>query len=190
MTTGSAQGRRTAAKITLAGYATAPGRGRRQTPPTGRGVASWSHDDVIDRMVEALRWLRRYAPRAMGRGMVSSRVSRAFLADEAAHAEAGWGLIERADGPEPDREIELPPTPRQISGHERALTWLTLYVPDPELRRVLAIWLGCKAHKRDFRRALEARGIPRASAYRYRDRALTMIAGVLSRSDEPKTIPR
>jgi hypothetical protein len=80
---------------------------------------------------------------------------------------------------EPDRMRHYA-TAKQITRMERAISWQGRYLSEPgqaPLRRLLALWLRCKASRgASFGKALKRRKISKATAYRARDRALLLIA--------------
>ncbi len=82
--------------------------------------------------------------------------------------------------------LMLPPA--VVSRHRAALEWPAIYLCPGNVTsaRMLGLWAACKAGKRPFDKALEARGgIARAHVYRYRDRGLSLIAQGLVRDRVP-----
>lgn len=99
-----------------------------------------------------------------------------------------WDDIATPPDDEDDKERQLRRrlSPARISFLERAILWPMAYLgDDPENARMLQIWLWCKVSKRKFRDEVDRRGIARATAYRRRDRALTLISVGLDRDGVP-----
>ncbi|KAB2796084.1 hypothetical protein F9K87_16145 [Brucella anthropi] len=75
--------------------------------------------------------------------------------------------------------------PRAVSLFERALDWQGTYLlGERGAGRVLALWLRCRITKLKFDAQLKARGWSRATAYRKRDKALSLIAQGLTNHNE------
>ncbi|WP_052502940.1 hypothetical protein [Brucella anthropi] len=75
--------------------------------------------------------------------------------------------------------------PRAVSLFERAIDWQGTYLlGERGAGRVLALWLRCRVTKLKFDAALKARGWSRATAYRKRDKALSLVAQGLTRNNE------
>ena len=76
-------------------------------------------------------------------------------------------------------------TPARVSFLERAAAWPMEYLADdPERARVLQLWLRCKVSKK-FGAEVDRVGMARATAYRQRDRALTILSVGLDRDEIP-----
>ena len=88
-------------------------------PEIAQASEYWTPQIVADRLLEAMRWVRRTAP-AGPRGMVTAALQVTALSLDDFLAE-GWGLPERADDDEPERELILPPSAKQVSRHMGAL---------------------------------------------------------------------
>lgn len=137
----------------------------------------WTPKRVRECLVEAVRWAR-YNAGPTGPAEVRSLYP-TYVASDDDREDEGWGLAESADDP-----TEPPPARRRLKPHEvssliEALHWAARYaVPGhPTSARILNLWLRCKVHKGNFDKAIDRRGeMSRASAYRYRDRALAAIA--------------
>ncbi len=137
----------------------------------------WTPKQVRECLVEALKWAR-YNAGPTGPAQVRALYP-TYLASDADFDVEGWGFRESADDP-----TEAPPAHRRLRPHEvskriDALHWAARYAVKghPTSARILNLWLRCKVHKVDFDKAVERRGeMSRASAYRYRDRALGAIA--------------
>ncbi|RWX72551.1 DUF6362 family protein [Mesorhizobium sp. M2A.F.Ca.ET.039.01.1.1] len=85
-----------------------------------------------------------------------------------------------------ERPTRLAATSRQITRMEAAIRWPIKYldaVPGP--RKVLAVYLRCRAYRKPFGRACKRLGWSRATAYRARDKALALIAQGLNRDHVP-----
>lgn len=77
-------------------------------------------------------------------------------------------------------------SPARVSFLERAIRWPVEYLADnPTEAAALQLWLRCKVTKAKFIDVCEREGIARASAYRNRDRALTIISVGLDRAGVP-----
>ena len=73
-------------------------------------------------------------------------------------------------------------TSRQITRMEEAIRWPIKYLEGlPGPRKVLAVYLRCRAYRKPFGRACKRLGWSRATAYRARDKALALIAQGLNR---------
>lgn len=144
----------------------------------------WTPKDVSARLIEALRWVQR-TQRAGPRGYARSRTE--YTASDLVFAQEGWGLREIADPGDivdPILRVQLPAS--TIAGHERALQWVADHLADqPTSARVVAAWLHCKVTKARFDDQCVVLGVPRPTAYRFRDRALATIAQALERIGEP-----
>lgn len=77
-------------------------------------------------------------------------------------------------------------SPARVSFLERAAAWPMEYLgDDPERARVLQLWLRCKVSKKKFGAEVDRVGMARATAYRQRDRALTIVSVGLDRDEIP-----
>lgn len=77
-------------------------------------------------------------------------------------------------------------TSRQITRMEQAMRWPIAYLAGVDgPRKVLAVYLRCRAYRKPFDRACKRIGWPRATAYRARDKALSLIAQGLNRDGVP-----
>lgn len=73
----------------------------------------------------------------------------------------GWGIHETADDPNDLPYLRGQPTPAQISRHEAALQWPTVYLAGPGREgtaRMVDLWAACKAYRRPFSAAAKDRG--------------------------------
>lgn len=144
----------------------------------------WTPKMVREKLVDAVRWAQHNAGSTHPAGVRVSSLYRSYLTTDEDFDIEGWGLRESADDPTepPPRRRQL--TPRQVSALTDALHWPGRYsvAGFPTASRVLNMWVRCKVHRFDFDKAVEHRGeMSRASAYRYRDRALAAIAQGLTR---------
>ncbi|ELT50983.1 DUF6362 family protein [Brucella intermedia] len=75
---------------------------------------------------------------------------------------------------------------RKISRMEQAILWPMTYLKDYDgPRRVLSVYLRCKAYRKPFSQVCKRLGWPRATAYRARDKALSLIAQGLNADGVP-----
>jgi hypothetical protein len=97
----------------------------------------------------------------------------------------GWGLHEVAD-PEEERPLRVQLSAAQVTALEETLQWPAKYLcPAHEgSARMVGLWAACRARKSSFDGALRARKtIARATAFRLRDRGLSLIAHGLDRDE-------
>lgn len=133
-------------------------------------------------MVEAVKWAR-YNAGPTGPAQVRALYP-TYLASDADFDAEGWGLRESADDPTDPPPQRRPLTPKQVSRLIDALHWPARYaVPGhPTSSRILNLWLRSKVYRGNFDKVIEhRREMSRATAYRYRDRALAAIAMGLTR---------
>jgi len=149
-------------------------------------IQTWTPKIVGAFLVDAIRWAR-YNAGPTGPAPVRALMPTYVPSREDRDLE-GWGAVEVADD-----QTEAPPVrrrlrPREVSALIEALYWPAKYaVPTlPTASRILNLWLVCKVYRGNFDKAIERRGdMSRASAYRYRDRALSAIAQGLERDGVP-----
>lgn len=151
-------------------------------------IETWTPKLAGDRMVAALRWATYTGGRVGPSGIKGSMPAFNPTLDD--HLDEGWGLPDRAgdDDPEDGKRIVVQATAAQITAYEAALNWPAryLYPAHEGSARMLCLWLRCKAHKRPFEDAVKRRGtISRATAFRLRDRGLTIISIGLDRDGVP-----
>ncbi len=155
--------------------------------PQAGPVETWTPKAVGEAMIAALRWAQWAAGRVGPGGMKT--VALPFVASMDEHLRSGWGLPEIAVGSEGGpQSYRVMPGPAEVARHEAALEWPAVYlVPEHEgSAKLLGLWLGCKVGRRSFDQAVKARGtIARATAYRMRDRALSIISQGLDRDGVP-----
>lgn len=169
------------AEMGIAATAGVPARAALDACPAP--VETWTPKLVGERLVEAVRWAGRSAGRVGPAGLSTVRL--AYLA----HLDPDWGIIEVAGDDRPEeRQLRIPPTPRQITAYEDALDWPRRYLcPEYEgSARILALWVRCKVTRSSFNAAVKARGtIARVTAFRLRDRGLSLISVRLDRDRVP-----
>lgn len=144
----------------------------------------WTPELVEARLVEALRWVRFTAGR-VGPGAVRSAMP-VYVPQLADYLEEGWGLPERA----PDDDLEARPHmpgAEEISQLEAALSWVgAILAPrSVEMARAVNAVAFSKACAIPFSRIAKQRGISRATAYRLRDRGLSIISVHLDQEGVP-----
>lgn len=153
----------------------------RQPPQT------WTTKLVADRMVEAMRWAI-YSGGRVGPAQFRGSLP-AFAATLDDHLAEGWGLPELAGDEEPEeRRIYRNVSVAQVTAYEAALGWPATYLyPGHEgSARILGLWLVCAAQRSDFEQAVKRRGtMSRSSAFRMRERALTLISVGLTKDRVP-----
>ena len=143
----------------------------------------WTPKLVRERLVEAVKWARYHAG-PTGPAAVKALYP-VYVPSADDFEDEGWGDRENAD----DGDLEPPPPrkrykPAEVSKLIAALYWPGKYaVPGhPTSARILNLWVRCRVHKINFDKTIERKGeMSRASAYRYRDRALGAIAQGLMR---------
>lgn len=142
----------------------------------------WTPERAGERLVEALRWAHVAAGRVGAAGVVGMRLPDAVLSMEDRLA-LGWGLHEVAE-PEEERPLRVQLSAAEVSRLEDVLCWPARYLcPDHAgSARIVGLWAACKARRTSFDRAVKARGtIARATAFRLRDRGLSLISQGLER---------
>ncbi|WP_210211149.1 hypothetical protein [Borborobacter arsenicus] len=94
----------------------------------------------------------------------------------------GWDYIMPIDEDELDRQRRRRLSPARVSFLERAMFWPEIYLKDEGgAARMLQLWLRCKTSRKRFVSELKRRGLARATAYRKRDKALSIISVGLDR---------
>lgn len=143
----------------------------------------WTPKIVGEELTEAVRWAYyaggRVGPAGYGSGMPAMMMN--YL-DRLAE---GWDIV--ADQ-EPVKKSRRFLAPDEVSRAERVLMWQATYLGTaPAAAEALSIWVLCKI-KRGVRYVdvLDRKGIARATAYRRRDRALSIIATGLTRDGIPR----
>lgn len=131
----------------------------------------WTREMVEDRMVEAQILLDKTeskpSPEKPGSNWPRHRYE--------------WSdLLSQAENPEASKKFErwiFNPSCKDITEMETVLRWQTKYLGDhPGAARVLNLYLKAKAIRKPFQVLVEERKWSRATAYRLKERALTMIA--------------
>lgn len=145
-------------------------------------VETWTPALAGQALVDALRWAHRAAGRVGPGGVVSARLPEAILTTED-RLELGWGLHEVADPDDlPPMRVQL--SPAQVSAHEAVLEWPARYLCPAHdgSARIVGLWAACKARRMSFDVAIKRRGtLARATAYRLRDKGLSLISQGLDR---------
>lgn len=142
----------------------------------------WTPKLVSDQFVAALKWVRRYGGSVGPTGMRSGQPAYLPTFEELLE---DFGIPERADD-DPERGLEVQPSPAQISRHLAALEWPANYlIPAHDgSARMLGLWAYCKASRRPFDQAVKDQcKMSRGAAYALRDRALSIISQGLERDE-------
>ncbi len=157
------------------------------------GAPGWTPETVEAELIEAARWLYHAGGRAGPLGFVGSRLHDAPLSLHE-HIEAFGGPPERADlddEKEEEHEAErlhyrMLPAAR-LDQLDAALRWPARYVAPrhPDAARALQAWIAAQAARRGFAPICRERGLNRTLAYRWKDRALSLIAVGLTISRVP-----
>lgn len=148
---------------------------------TRHPIVCWTTDLVREALVEAA-WL---CVISVSSGGGYRSMPEIFLSPSDRLA-LGWDAAIPADEEELQRRLRHKRSPARVSFLERAMVWPATYLRDsPDEARMLQLWLRCKVSRRKFRDEVEQRKIARATAYRQRDRALTMISVGLDRDGVP-----
>lgn len=145
----------------------------------------WTPAAVQGRLIEAARVVERTGGRVLPKEYGNSMP--AYMHD--------WGdLIGQAANDTlhaGGNRITIGATSRTMTRVEQAMRWLWRYLDDYEgQRRVLRLFLRCRATRVPFSVALKRKGWNKATAYRARDRALTIIAIGLIRDRVPLVLAR
>lgn len=133
-------------------------------------AGDWTPDLVKAELAEAIkvvmRTVGRVGPRGYGSGMPT------FLVD----------LDRELGGWKPVEDPRRPPPAAVISRADAVIRWPIEYLGAWDGPRVvLRIWLAAKATRRPWSRLLKAKGIPKTTAERARDKAFAVIAAGLNR---------
>jgi len=131
----------------------------------------WTPQRVGEALSEALKWCAksggRVGPAGFGSGMPQ------IIMDDFDRLAEQWPLI-RDTEPEPMRRSF---SAADVSRMERVLMWQAEYLSDRRDEcKALNIWLICKVKRGlKYGEAISAAGMSRATAYRQRDKALSII---------------
>jgi hypothetical protein len=147
----------------------------------------WVPKMVEERLIEAVRIANYTAgsvgPRGYGSGLPGELV--ALLGQPENEGEKTWWERASIDSEEarPKRAISA----QKVTKMEEAIRWPLTYLDGQDGPcRVLALYLRCKVTKgRPFNAAVKKKKWSRATAYRVRDRALSIIAQGLNRDRVP-----
>ena len=142
-------------------------------------IETWTPELAGKRFVAALRWAT-YCGGKVGPAGIRGSMP-AFNPTLNDHLDEGWGLPELAgdDDPGDGKRLVVQATAAQVTAYEAALNWPANYLcPDYEgSARMLCLWARCKVYRKPFDDVLKRRGtISRATAFRLRDRALSVIS--------------
>lgn len=145
----------------------------------------WTPKIVGDLLIAAIKWAQqtggRVTPRMYGQGLPDP----ALTSDERALEE--WPQIYEIEEFDPPKHSRRSLSPAKVSQMERVLEWpmtylTTLEATEPGAFRVFKVWVTCKLIKGvSFDKACDQKGWSRATAYRKKDKALSMIAQGLAR---------
>lgn len=140
----------------------------------------WTGAQVQARLIEAARLIERtvgrVTPKQFGNSMPNYTYDWGDL----------MGQVETATLLTGGNRITIGATSRAVTRCEEAMRWPLTYLNDHEgMRRVLHLFLRCRASRVPFSVALKRKGWNKATCYRLRDRALTVIAIGLIRDRVP-----
>lgn len=147
----------------------------------GEAFSLWTPAMVDDRIVDAVRLVHQVGgpvgPKVFGRGW--PQVAKVF------EALNEFDLVELDSLPN-DPEDARPSRPRisakRVSEMEAALYWPAQYLATHQgCRNVFNLWLRCKAHRKNFRKACSKAGWSEATSKRRRWQASMLIASGLMR---------
>lgn len=139
--------------------------------------ATWTPEIVAETLVDAARWCLLTAGRT-GPARVKSLMPDIDMSMADRLAE-GWSSVV---GKDDERRLRRAFAAGRISQLEWAIRWPIDYLDaEPGARRVLQLWLRCKVTRLRFDGEVKARKWSRATAYRQRDRALSLISVGLDR---------
>ena len=123
-----------------------------------------------------------WTPKLVGEVLVDAAMWSIASAGPTGPADDRNGILEKLD-PEnvpPPRKRSL--SPARVSLFEKAIHWPTIYLKENDgAARVLQLWVRCKCTRCRFSHAVDDKGWSRATAYRARDKALSVISQGLDR---------
>lgn len=130
----------------------------------------WTKDFVQQRLVEAAKLIERTSgrvtPKEFGSSMPNYTYDWGDLLGQAQNATLNKG-----------NRITIGASSRAVTRYEQAIRWPLTYLERHEgMRRVLMLFLRCRAFRIPFTVALKRKGWNKATCYRLRDKALTIIA--------------
>ena len=136
-----------------------------------RHADCWTPKLAGEVLVEAARWALVYGGPT---GPARIRSSMPELAmDWRDRMANGWDSVASQEPSQRRRNYR----PSEVSQFERAILWPLEYLSEHDgLARVLQLWLRCKITKQKFDAAVDERKWSRATAYRHRDKALSIIS--------------
>lgn len=132
----------------------------------------WTPKAVGEELTQAVKWAMRFGGRVGPAGIKSGMP--ALMMDDYDRLAEQWDLVRDQEARPKGRMY----TPAEVSRAERILQWPIAYLSEhPRNARAVSFWVLCKARpKLRYSAALDAVGISRATAYRHRDRGLSLIA--------------
>lgn len=137
---------------------------------------TWTPKSVGEVLVEMVRWCMSSAG-PIGPARLRS-VMPELVMDLTDRLAEGWSSIADMEPSKKRRSYR----PAEVSMLERAIRWSIDFLADhPGPARVLNLWLRCKITKMTFAEEVDRKGWSRATAYRQRDKALSLIAIGLSK---------
>lgn len=145
----------------------------------------WEPAAVSERLVMAVRLAEKVVgptgPRGYGKSWMDfARVYEKLNEDD------DIDLDSLPADPEEERTKPARPTPAHVSEMEAALRWPLLHLKSADgHRRVLALWLKCKAKRKSFRAAAKRKGWSEGTVKRHRWQASHLIALALMREGVP-----
>jgi len=140
-------------------------------------IDTWTPKRAGEVLIEAVRWAR-YNAGPTGPAPVRALMPTYYPSPEDREREE-WGDPEIVEDLTEVPKYRRPLKPHEVSALIEALYWPARYaVPTlPTASRVLNLWLRCKVYRGNFDKVIEhRREFSRATAYRYRDKALAAIA--------------
>ena len=154
----------------------------------------WLPEHVEERLVDAIRLVEEVAgpvgPRVFGRSWIDVAKQYEKLNED----DLDIDLDSLPNDPEDERPRKAPAKARRVSEMEAAIYWPTRYLRTPYdgQRRVLKLWLRCKARRKSFRKAAKRAGWSEATAKRRRWQAVLLIATglMLDRVEAPPLSPQ
>jgi hypothetical protein len=142
--------------------------------------AVWTPEVVGETLIDA-GWLAIITEGRVGPAQVRSLMPVVQMSGPERMA-AGWDFAVGIDDEEIARRRRRSLSPARVSFLLRAMEWPKNYLADePGAARLLQLWVACKTSRKRYSGELKRRGLARATAYRKRDRALSLISVGLDR---------
>jgi hypothetical protein len=140
----------------------------------------WTPDLVGETLIDA-GWLAIITEGRVGPVQVRSLMPAMAMTGPERMA-AGWDFALASDDEEIARRRRRSLSPARVSFLLRAMEWPKNYLAgEPGAARLLQLWVACKTSRRRYSGELKRRGLARATAYRKRDKALSLISISLDR---------